>query len=128
MVRTNLNALNIGVAEDRETALVRALASVNILVAFERTNGTIWGSQVAMLRYLNGLAQGCGVSDVRPFYDAAKAEYPAWYENYSFEQWLEFLCGSILIVRDHDHIQISVRGREYLKYLITLGRQAPFYG
>jgi hypothetical protein len=82
LILKDLEERRIDGTSDREKALVRALASTNIVLHFERVHGSLWASQLACLRYLNTRDQGAEVTEITPFYDLAKADYPTWYENY----------------------------------------------
>jgi len=113
---------------DREKALVRALASTNIVLHFERVYSLLWASQLACLRYLNPRDQGTEVAEIVPFYNLAKADYPTWYENYSFDQWIGFLQAVNLVVERDSRVFITVAGREFLKYLVESGKPGPYYG
>ena len=113
---------------DRERALVRSLASTNIVLHFERVYGLLWASQLACLRYLNPRDQGAEVTEIIPFYELAKAEYPNWYENHSFERWLAFLRSFNLVRGSDSHVFITVAGREFLKYLVASGKAGPYHG
>lgn len=113
---------------DREKALIRALAASNIIQHFERVHGAIWASQLACLRYLNPRDQGADIAELSPFYEAGKAAYPSWYENQPFDRWLGFLRVFNLIVEKDARIYITVAGREFLKYLIAVGKSGPYRG
>ena len=41
-------------------------------------------------RFLNARDEGAQISELTPFYEAAKVMYPLWYQNYSFERWIGF--------------------------------------
>lgn len=128
LILTNLKDRKIEDAGDRGKALVRSLASTNILLHFERAYGSLWASQLACLRYLNPRDQGAEVTDIVPFYELGKAAYPIWYENYPFDRWLGFLH-SFNLVGGHDaHVFITVCGREFLKYLVAAGKGGPYHG
>ncbi len=113
--------------DDRERALVRSLASTNTVLHFERVYGLLWASQLTCLRYLNSRDQGAEVIEIVPFYELAKAEYPNWYENYSFERWLAFLRSFNLVGGSDLHVFITVAGREFLKYLVATGKAGPYH-
>jgi hypothetical protein len=49
---------------DRERAVVRSLASTDILAHVERGYGLIWASQLVSLRYLNPRDSGAELSDL----------------------------------------------------------------
>lgn len=128
LILDDLKARHIDLAGDREKTLLRALAANNILLHFERAYGSLWASQLACLRYLNSKDQGVDVAEIVPFYEAAKAAYPAWYANYSPDQWLGFLR-SFNFVGDRGSVAfITVAGREFLKYLVASGKSGPFHG
>jgi len=106
--------------EEKENLLYRLLAGNQITVVFERTNSLIFGSQLSALQYLNGRVGVLKtISELRPFYEKAKAEYPQFYETYPFESWWGFLSSVVLIVVKGGNVEITIRGQEFLKYLIN---------
>lgn len=114
--------------EDREKALLRSLAATGVVLHFERAHSSIWASQLGGLHFLNPRAEGADVSELVPFYDQAKAQFPPLYENYTFAQWLGFLELQSLIAKKDTRVYISVAGREFLKYLVAAARVGPYYG
>lgn len=117
-LRKNLDALTTDLKE-REKMLIKLLATSQISVAFERTYFHIFGSQIAALQFLNSVPAGFESPDtLQPFYDQAKAKHSDFYGSYSFENWLSFLQTQLLILRQKDKIGITVRGKEFLKYMI----------
>jgi hypothetical protein len=128
LILKDLKDRKIEAAPDREKALVRSLASTNLILHFERVHGLIWASQLTSLRYLNPRDEGADRSELVPIYDAAKADYPERYENYPFERWLGFLKDANLIRERDSRVFITVQGREFLKYLIASGKSGPYYG
>lgn len=125
---TDLKDRGIDAATDREKALVRTLASTQLVLGFEIVYGLIWASQVAALRFMNPRNQGTRPDDLLPFYEAGRAAYPSVYEHYSVDQWLGFLRASNLILERDSHVYITILGREFLKYIITMGKTGPYYG
>lgn len=61
---------------------------------------------------------------MRAFYDAAVEANPHGYANYPFSHWLSFLKSWTLVREDGTALSITVRGREFLKYLVDTGRDA----
>lgn len=104
---------------DRETALIRALARSNLREHFERTHRLIWGSQIRALQDLNSVPNA-NIDFLNPLYDTAANEYPIVYEKYSFDAWLRFLEGQILVIRRDDIVEITMEGQEFLKYLVDM--------
>ena len=105
--------------DQKQKLLVKLYASEKIARFFDQTYNSIFDSQIKALRYLNSFA-GTYVEKekIEPFYENAKIKYPAIYVVYNFENWLSFLERMALILRNRDSIGITVRGQEFLKYLI----------
>lgn len=126
LILNDLKERKIEDAPDRERALLRSLASTNIILHFERVHGLMWASQLACLRYLNTIDHGAEQKELAPIYEHAKSEYPAWYENQTFERWLAFLRAYNLITEREERLVITVAGREFLKYLVAAGKGGPY--
>lgn len=115
-----LDKLGFESAEDRARYLLRQLTVCTILRTFEFTYFLIFGSQIIALQQLNG-RDDMTLDDLKPMHDFAAAAYPAVYERFSFEAWFGFLGHSSLVLRDGEDVRITVRGREFLRYLIAAG-------
>ena len=107
--------------EEAVKVLVRYLAATQIAHAFEMLYRNIWGSQIKMLEALNCQTNGFARETLKLFYDEAVRRYPEAYVVYTFEQWLEFLRGWLLVTEDTMQYKITVRGREFLLYLTRNG-------
>ena len=119
-VRAELERLHIDPGSDRERILIRLLAALSLVQAFERTYTLIWGSQISVLQSLNS-AGSVRVDLLRSWYDQAAAREPGLYDGYKFENWLGFLQMNLLILRSGECVTISLEGREFLKYLLHQG-------
>lgn len=128
LILKDLKERKIETPPDREKALLRSLASTNILFHFEHVYGVIWASQLACLRYLNPRDAGADMGKLVPFYETAKADYPSWYENIPFERWFGFLRAFNLVFERDSRVFITVGGREFLKYLVAAGKPSPLHG
>jgi hypothetical protein len=116
-VRADLAKRNITNPGERERVLVRLVAAAGAGFVFERIYNQIFGSQIKALQALN--ASALPRDGIEPFYRAAKAENPNFYSNYSFDQWFNFMVSHTLIaMMDGNTVGITVRGREFLKFLI----------
>jgi len=127
-ILADLKARSLTDASAAQKALIRSLAGTQILLLFERLQGFIWASQIALLTYLNSRPTGAPLTEIRPFYDNAKQNYPAIYHDYSFDAWVAFLQSWMLIERKDDSVALSKVGREFLKWRIEVGRAGPFHG
>jgi len=117
---SELDRLKIGPGGERERVLIRLLAGFSIIQAFEKAYMLIWGSQIAALQSLNS-SGSIDAELLRPWYDQAAAGETELYAAYTFEQWLGFLQRNSLIIWDSGRVQITVEGREFLKYLLHQG-------
>jgi hypothetical protein len=105
---------------DREGFLIRNLASGAIMYIFDVVWYCVYKSQLLLLEKLN--TQTLTTAQVRSYYDEAARAYPEKYQNYPFDQWLNFLRIWFMVVQNGDTFAISVRGKEFLKYLVHQGR------
>jgi|SRR5712664_4121538 len=106
---------------DREGYLIRIFASGFLIYTFDVVWFCIYKSQLLLMQQLN--SKPLTTSEVRAFYDEAARAYLDRYRNYSFEKWLFFLRSWYMIAeKDADIFVISLRGKEFLKYLVHQGR------
>ena len=113
---------------DREKTLIRALASSIIISHFEEIRNSIWASQIYLLRFINSNSEGVDIAIAELVYEKAKSDYPSWFENYLFQGWIAFLSSRILIRQQDSKYFITIRGREFLKYLLDCGKPEPLHG
>ena len=108
--------------EEKEELLMKWCASERIAHLFDQIYNLIFGSQILALYYLNSrVGTSVNITQVKPYYDKAKIQYPLFYKKYPFEKWLRYLENTVLIIRNNDNIGITIGGQEFLKYLIDLG-------
>ena len=94
------------------------MATVIIVALFDEVWHTIFGSQILALEHLNkAMAK---IEDLYPYYQEGLDKRP----QYSFESWFGFLKSNVLIRQEGYNIGITVRGKEFLKYLVNIGRTA----
>ncbi len=102
--------------DEREGFLIRNLATITILAFFESTWHSIFASQLTALEQLNkGFLK---IEDLRPYFQINAEQRP----QYQFESWFGYLKTQVLIRQDGYNVGITVRGREFLKYLVENGR------
>jgi hypothetical protein len=104
---------------DREAYLLRGLVLWTVLSVHEITWLNIFASQLRALNQLNAAAMT--YQEIRRFYDEGAANRPDAYENRPFESWLAFLRTFNLIVDNGTNVQITVRGRDFLRYIVQSG-------
>lgn len=119
ILKEQIEKMNFTSPEDKDDLLVRALATAQIGVTFEKIYFSIFGSQIEALQYLNeSKINLVETENIKKFYNSAKSKHQEYYAIYTFERWLDFLASWFLIVRQEGKIGISVRGQEFLKYIV----------
>jgi hypothetical protein len=119
-IRSALEARNVPVGAEREKFLTKLVAMVDVAWSFELTYRAIYGTQIAALSSMNSAAME--PEALRQFYDFGVAASPQFYENYTFEQWLDFMLNNGLAERTPTgSIAITNQGREFLKFITGRG-------
>jgi len=97
---------------------------VLMAVDFENLYNLIFGSQIFLLQDLNAVyATGRPLERAKQFYENAVKTFPPVYENYSFDQWLDFLVNSGVVIREPNSVKITEEGRDFLRYLVQVGKE-----
>jgi len=106
----------------REEALVRRLAWSEQALWFENTYWLIYGSQLGILKALNGYRTvGASKEQVKEIYDEAVRRYPKLAE-YSFDIYLAFLLQNVLIAEKDGRLYITPIGTAFLNYIVSTGK------
>ncbi|MCH4895856.1 hypothetical protein E0494_03995 [Marinilabiliaceae bacterium JC040] len=118
-LETSLDSINT--PNERVNVLYRYSQVLYLIMHFNKIYDSIFGSQLRLLQSLNG-----GLSEnktsIRFFYENAKERNPKFYENYSYDQYLEYLKSFDLIIFKSDvKIEITTLGIDFLKYIIETG-------
>lgn len=120
-VKTETQLESITNHEERESTLFRYSQVLYLILHFNRIYSHIFGSQLDLLQALNGSPNETRES-LRVFYTNAKSQNPKFFENYSYEQYLEFLRQNNLIRIDNTNkVEIMDLGKDFLKYIIETG-------
>lgn len=110
---------------DREGFLAKFIGVGVVMYAHDQTWAYIYKSQLFMLTELNQKGGIMPLPAAKLYYDKAADECPEVYANYSFEAWMEFMKGQQLIIQHPSAmLEITVRGKDFLKYLTHWGRLA----
>jgi hypothetical protein len=122
-IRKELNNRRVDDPAERERVLIRHLAASVIYNRFDQIYQYIFGSQISALQELNPIGTMAKDDLETTYMLAAAITAPEFYQNYSFDQWLNFLSIHGLVrMDDVDKVTITVAGREFLKFLIQDGR------
>ncbi len=107
--------------DNREGFYVKLLAVGLTAYLFDIAWAYIYGSQILLLMELN--RQVLSIAQVKVYYDNAAKADPAIYANYSFDAWMNFMKSHILLIHHQSGmVEITVRGKDFLKYLTHWGR------
>jgi hypothetical protein len=104
--------------------LVYHLAYANLAIKLFAIDKLIFQEQVKLLLHLNTRFKPCPESDLLLFYDEWKTKNPK--ADYPFKSFLEFLSQQRLVFQNIDGYVIASLGKEYLAFLIKIGRPLPF--
>ena len=104
------------VGQEAVPVLTKYFAVVYIEYLFLNIYRIIFGSQISLLDYLN-TQDGQTRESSKIFYELAVSQYSDFYKSYSFDQWLGYLLGQVLLREDNGILMITVRGQEFLLYL-----------
>lgn len=117
-IEANLKSLQFRL-DSKETVLllIRHLAATQILHKAEQLYRLIFGSQIEVMRYLNEYGPQPEAA-IRPYFDRAKAESPAFYKTYTFENWIGFPLSQQAIAFENETYGISLFGRQFLLWLV----------
>lgn len=89
---------------------------------YDETWWLIYRSQLLLLQEAN--QRLISLDEAKAFYDNAAKEYPNEYKTYTFDAWLNFIRLRGLILQHGTMLEITLRGRDFLKFLVHTSRSA----
>jgi hypothetical protein len=107
---------------DRDRVSLRLMTAMMISYIFESIWFGIFKSQIEAMQELN--RHNVRREGLRSYYDVAFVEAPWFYASYSFDQWIGWLRAWSLIAEEGEMVIITIRGGEFLKWLIECRRAA----
>lgn len=108
---------------DTTMVLVRHLAATQIALEFEQVHSVIFGSQLYLLKKLNEAASaGLESTVIDRHFDHVQKMFWDQLGSWSNEDYLRFLFNRVLIRTDEGRYRITVRGNDFLMWLIRMGR------
>jgi hypothetical protein len=110
---------------DREGFYVKFIGVGFVAYVYDTIWFAIYGSQLLALLELNRRSGLLPLAGIKHFYDKAVASNPIQYAHYTFDQWLGFMKTQLLlIVHPSNMVELTIRGKDFLKYLLHNGREA----
>lgn len=124
--RKNMRILARQKSPDNVEAFYLDLIGVGLLAAlYDSIWYPMFRSQLLSLLEINRNGGVLALASVKVFYDDAAIAHPKEYANETFERWLSYLPKNGLILRHpSEMIEITVRGKDFLKFLTHWGREA----
>lgn len=98
-----------------------------IAVGYDNIWHAIYASQLQALMEVNRNNGILPMEKLKPFHRAAEAKFPSQYKefNITFDDWFKYLTANTLVIHHPtDMVEITVRGKDFLKYLAHWGRGA----
>lgn len=109
--------------DDPESFYLKFLGVGFIAAMYDSIWWPLYRSQLLMLIELNRNSGYLKIDIAREFYLAAIKEFPKELKTTEFDQWLSYLTSNQLLVRHaSDMLEITVKGKDFLKYLTHWGR------
>ncbi len=107
---------------DREGFFAKVIGVGLISYLHDITWAYIYKSQILMLMELNRRNGIMPLADAKVYYNKATVDYPLIYSHYLFDQWMSFMkAHQLLIHHPSDMLEVTVRGKDFLKYLTHWG-------
>ena len=104
---------------DKARYFLVTAAALHIQLQHERHYIAMFGSQIALLKRLNEVGPiGLSIDMAQLIYNEAARNYPDIYKSYSFEQWLNFLLHTGLVMRQENKLTITPYGNGFLQYIV----------
>jgi|GEM_PF-2696139 len=118
IIQSDTNFEHLNTDTERFEALLKYAIIISALRRFELVYDSIYGSQLRLLQDLNA----SGVKDIGIFehyYNQAKANAPADFENIQLADYSQFLYSWELITNNQNNgVMITTLGTDFLKYLV----------
>lgn len=124
-IKTDLDEKELPYDSPTDEILIKHLAGTQIALQFETTHNLIFGSQITLLKKLNSIQpQGESKERIESYVLSVFGQFPNSFRDWNYDKYLSFLYYSVLITNsDENTIHISVRGIEYLSWIIRNGKR-----
>ena len=97
LIYNSLEKMDTNTAENRVKILINHHANLQIQGIYSQIDNSIYQSQLSLLKALTIQANPVDLSFFTSFYEDAKTDNLEFYNNYSFDKWLNYLKGTGLL-------------------------------
>lgn len=123
IILKDLKNRQLDTASDTTKVLARHLAATQIALEFEQVHGLIFGSQIYLLKQLNEAATvGLEAAVVDRHFESAQKLFSQQLGSWTRDDYLQFLFDRVLIRKDGNTYRITVRGNDFLMWIVRKGR------
>lgn len=100
----------------REDVLLNAFADLDAALILERIYSSMFGSQIDLINSLSKNNNEAKIDVAKSIYDKATTDWPTMYPDYSYEDWLNYLVASGVILINDDQIKLTNVGTAFKPY------------
>jgi hypothetical protein len=124
-IKIDLDEKGLPYDSPTDEILIKHLAGTQLALEFEKIHTLIFGSQITLLKELNSIKpQGETKEEINSYVSNVYNQFPNSFKDWSSNKYLSFLYTSFLITNsEEDTIHITVRGVEYLSWIIRNGKR-----
>jgi hypothetical protein len=118
-IKQDLKKQGLETESEASGVLIRQLTMARVGLFFEWAYGQIFGSQISLLKKLNEVSgEGLTPQFVETFFASVKQKYPDPYKDWEIDRYLSFLRDQLLITTKDNNHHITIRGSEFLVWLV----------
>jgi hypothetical protein len=123
IIRKDLNNRGLETSSDTAKILIRHLAATQLSLDFEQIYNVIFGSQLFLLRELNEAAgTGLDQNTINSHFEHVQGLFPEQLKHWNVDQYLSFLFRNTLITLKDNKYHITIKGTDFLIWLIKTSR------
>ncbi len=104
--------------EQRQKVLLRALTTTQLEKFFALAYADIFGSQIRALDILNG--RTVSKAEAKKLFETLKREDPI-FEDWDLDRYMNYLVSWRFIEDKGDHYEMTVTGRNFLRFVTSIG-------
>jgi len=122
-IKATLLEKGLDTSNDTVSILIHHLAATRIALEFEQVYSMIFGSQLVLLKRLNELkGSGLDSDGIQKHYEHVKSHFADKFQTLSVGQYMNFLTSRVLIRQERDRYHLTVRGEEFLLWMVREAR------
>ena len=123
IILKDLSNRKLDTASETTKVLARHLAATQIALEFEQVHGVIFRSQIYLLKKLNEAATaGLETAVIDRHVEHSQKLFPEQLGHWTRDDYLQFLFDRVLIRKDGGTYQITVSGKDFLMWIVRMGR------